>query len=126
VPKVGDIVLVKSCAGDIILPIHVRLLKRIVVKPSKGNTMDWPGYSGWEATPIFQEEIDFLRKEWNIPLNEIEKDITFVYDRCIIKRVYKPKPNEKILREIQKRKKAPKRRRIVRKRKKGNKKNGRN
>jgi hypothetical protein len=116
--KAGDIVLVSSSAGDIIPCIHVRLLKRIIVKPSKGNRMDWPGYSGWEATPIFQEEIDFLRKEWNIPFLEIEKDITFVYDDNIIKRVYKPKPNQKIIREIKrqkkKKRKGNKRRRIVR------------
>lgn len=115
--KIGDIVLVKSSAGDIIPNIHVRLLKRIKVSASKGNSMDWPGYAGWEATPIFQEEIDFLRKEWNIPLGEIEKDITFVYDDCIIRRVYKPKPNQKIIKEIEKRKNSGKksRRRIVRK-----------
>ena len=99
--KIGDIVLVSSPAGEVIPNIHVRLLKRIEVKPSKGNKMDWPGYSGWEATPVFQEEIDFLRKEWNIPLSEIEKDITFVYDSCIVKRVLKPKPNQKIIKEIE-------------------------
>lgn len=108
--KVGDIVLVKSSAGDVIPCIHVKLLKRIVVKQSKGNTMDWPGYSGWEATPIFEQEINFLRKEWSIPFNEVEKDVVFVYDDNIIKRTYKPKPNEKILREIKKRKSKGKRR----------------
>ena len=84
--NVGDIVLVKSCAGDAIPNIHVRLLKRIIVKPQKGNEIDWPGYFGWEATPIYQDEIDVLRKEWSIPFTKPEKDLTFVYDRDIIKK----------------------------------------
>jgi len=83
--KIGDIVLVKSSAGDAIPPVHVKLLKRIVVKPRKGRSMDWPGYSGWEATLIYQEEIDILRKKWNIPYTKPEKDLTFVYDRDILK-----------------------------------------
>jgi coproporphyrinogen III oxidase len=82
--KVGDIVLVKSSAGPAIPHIHVRLLKRIVVKPRKGRNIDWPGYSGWEATPVYQKEIDKLRKEWSIPFKNPEKDLTFVYDRDII------------------------------------------
>ena len=97
--KIGDIVLVKSPAGDCIPNIHVRLLKRVVVNPTKGRyvgirkTMDWPGYSGWEATPVFQEEIDYLNKEWSIPLTQPGEDITFVFDRLIIKKPRKPQPN---------------------------------
>ena len=91
--KVGDIVLVKSPAGDVIPNIHVKLLKRVVVKPSKGNKVDWPGYSGWEATPVFQEEIDALWKEWNIPLRNAGQDQTFVYDESIIKKPRNPQPN---------------------------------
>ena len=82
--KVNDIVLVKSPAGDAIPHIHVKLLKRVVVKPSKGRNMDWPGYSGWEATPVYQKEIDILRKKWSIPFTKPEKDLTFVYDRDIL------------------------------------------
>jgi hypothetical protein len=93
--KAGDIVLVKSPAGDAIPHIHVKLLKRIIVKPSKGNKMDWPGYSGWDATPVFQEEIDGLWKEWCIPLRKANADITFVYDYCIIKKPRNPSPNLK-------------------------------
>jgi hypothetical protein len=92
--KIGDIVLVKSMAGDSITPVHVRLLEKVVVKPSKGNTFDWPGYSGWNAEMVFQEEIDFLRKEWNIPFEKIG-DKTFVYDYCILKKPRNPQPNIK-------------------------------
>ena len=91
--KVGDIVLVSSVAGDCIPKIHVKLLKRVERKgqPSKlvgyKQTMEWPAYSGWEATPIYQKEIDNLKKRWCIPLKEPGKDITFVYDECIVKKV---------------------------------------
>ena len=60
--KKDDIVLVKSRAGDVIPSIHVRLLEREVVSPRKGNRIDWPGYSGWMATPIYQKEIAILKK----------------------------------------------------------------
>jgi hypothetical protein len=83
----NDIVLVKSVAGDAIPLIHVRLLEREVISPSKGNTFDWPGYSGWMATPIYQKEIEILKKEWSIPLTKVNKDLTFVYDDDIIKKI---------------------------------------
>ena len=85
--KEEDIVLVKSCAGPAIGPIHVRLLERQIVLPRKGNRIDWPGYSGWMATPIYQKEIESLRKEWSIPFKKANKDLTFVYDDDIIKRM---------------------------------------
>jgi len=91
--KVGDIVLASSVAGDSIPHTHVKLLKRIEVKPTPGKftgfkkSMDWPGYTGWEATLIYQDEIDLLRKKWGIPYTSPGKDITFVYDDCIIKKV---------------------------------------
>ncbi len=97
--KVGDIVMVSSPAGQAIPNIHVKLLKRVVVKPSKGNRMDWPGYSGWEATPIFQEEIDYLRSEWSIPFTEPNKHVTFVYDRLIVKKPRNPNPNPATLKK---------------------------
>ena len=90
--KAGDIVLVSSPAGNVIPNVHVKLLKRIVVKATPGRlvgfrkTMDWPGYSGWEATLIYQDEIDLLRKKWGIPYTAPGKDITFVYDEHIIKK----------------------------------------
>jgi len=89
--KVGDVVLVKSPAGDCIPKIHVRLVKRVVVlgKKSTGTgfkkTMDWPGYSGWEAELVEQDEADLLRKTWSIPFTG-PGDSTFVYDWCIIKK----------------------------------------
>ena len=89
--KVGNIVLVKSIAGDFIPKVHVRLKKRVIVKPTKGKlvgirkSMDWPGYSGWEAELVYQEEVDNLRKNFSIPY-EGPGDEVFVYDRCIIKK----------------------------------------
>ena len=85
--KKDDIVLVKSRAGDAIPNIHVRLLEKVEVKPRKGNKFDWPGYAGWSATPIYQKEIDALNKEWSIPLKKANKDLTFVYDDDIIKKI---------------------------------------
>tara|TARA_R110001583_G_scaffold12612_7_gene55823 strand:- start:5571 stop:5945 length:375 start_codon:yes stop_codon:yes gene_type:complete len=99
--KSGDVVLVKSPAGDCIPRIHVKLLKRVVVKEKKGRyigikkSMDWPGYSGWEAVAIYQDEIDELRKNWGIPYGKVGDDIIFVYDDCIIKKPRKPEPNIK-------------------------------
>ena len=92
--KPGDIVLVKSPAGDCIPRIHVKLLKRVVVKPRPGKkigirtSIDWPGYAGWEATPVFQEEIDVLRKVWSIPFTTPGKDETWVYEENIIKKYF--------------------------------------
>jgi len=85
--KKEDIVLVKSCAGPEIPHTHVRLLEREVIPPRKGNRIDWPGYSGWMATPIYQKEIEILKKEWNIPFKKANKDLTFVYDKNIIKKI---------------------------------------
>lgn len=92
--KVGDIVLVKSCAGDVIPKIHVRLKKRVVVEAQKPRrvgfkmSMDWPGYTGWEAEVMYQEEADLLRKKCSIPFSG-PGDETFVYDDCIIKKPHK-------------------------------------
>jgi len=89
--KAGDIVQVKSPAGDSIPKIHVRLRKRVVVEAQKPMrigfkmSMEWPGYSGWEAEVLYQEEADILRKEWSIPFSG-PGDLTFVYDDCIVKK----------------------------------------
>ena len=110
--KVDDIVLIRSVAGDSIPNIHVKLKERVIVKPVKGKsngfrrTMDWPGYSGWNAELVFQEEADLLRKDWGIPFDG-PGDETFVYDDAIIK-----KPRNPTAEACVKRKK----RRIVRKR----------
>ena len=94
--KVGDIVLVKSCAGDAIPNIHVKLIERVIVKPTPPKrvgfkmSMEWSGFSGWNAEIVFQEEADLLRKEWSIPFSG-PGDRTFVYDSSIIKKPRKIK-----------------------------------
>jgi|TARA_R110002020_G_scaffold67820_10_gene177961 hypothetical protein len=92
--KQGDVVLVKSVAGDAIDPVHVKLVERVIVKPQKGNNFDWPGYSGWEAEIVFQEEADYMRKQWCINFDG-PGDKTFVYDHCIIKKPKNPTPKVK-------------------------------
>ena len=87
--KVSDIVLVKARAGDAIPKIHVRLIKRIVVAPSKGTAIDWAGYSGWECVLIYEKEADLLRKKWSIPLSFPDNIKMFTYDEDIIKKVKK-------------------------------------
>ena len=82
--KVGDIVKVRSPAGKAIPVVHVKLLKKIVIKPSKGRTMDWPGYVGWEAKLVRKKEVEMLRKRFCIPFkypNDVE---TFVFEDDII------------------------------------------
>ena len=106
--KVGDIVLVKSVAGDIIPKIHVRLLKRVVVKPTPGKrvgfktSMDWPGYAGWESEIVYQEEADNLRKNWSIPFDG-PGDKTWVSDDLIIRKPKPPSPNVEKQRQRQRR-----------------------
>jgi hypothetical protein len=85
--KKGDIVLVQSPAGKAIPKFHVKLLKRIVVNPSKGRSMDWPGYTGWEAVLIYQKEVDMLRKKWHISFHKALEDKTFICEEDIIKKV---------------------------------------
>ena len=78
--KKGDIVLIKSSAGDVIPPFHVKLVERIKRKPPKD-----PEYIMWRARLTNPKEVDRLRKEWQIPFkfpNEVE---TFVYETNIIK-----------------------------------------
>ena len=106
--KIGDIVMVSSSAGKAIPDVHVKLLTRVVVKPSRGNRMDWPGYTGWEATLVFQEEIDYLKKEYGIPFTEPNKDITFVYEDLIVKKPRNPKPNPAVFKNRKKAKRKVK------------------
>ena len=84
--KKNDIVVVRSRAGTAIPLVHVKLLKKITVISRTGNNMDWPGYTGWEATLVYQDEIDILRKQWSIPFTKPGKDLTFVYDDDIIRK----------------------------------------
>jgi len=82
--KVNDIVLVKSRAGTAIPNVHVKLLKKYVIRERKGLRMDWPGYIGWDAKLIYKKEIEILRKKFRIPY-KFPKDVnTFVYQDDII------------------------------------------
>ncbi len=79
--KVGDIVLVRSSAGEAIPRFHVKLVERIVRKPPKD-----PSYVIWRAHLTRQREATILRKEWSIPFkfpNDIE---TFILERNIIRK----------------------------------------
>ena len=79
--KVGDIVLVRSSAGEVIPRFHVKLVERIVRKPPKD-----PSYVIWRAHLTRQREADILRKEWHIPFrfpNDIE---TLVLETNIIRK----------------------------------------
>jgi hypothetical protein len=85
----NDIVLVRSPAGESIPHIHVKLLKRIEVKPQKGRNFDWTGYVGWDCVLVKPEEADLLKKKYSIPFkfpNDIE---TFVFESDIIKKINK-------------------------------------
>ena len=85
--KKGDIVLVQSAAGKAIPKFHVRLLEKIVVPASKGRFMDWHGYTTWKATPIYQKEVDMLRKQWRISFDKANEDLTFINEEDIIKKI---------------------------------------
>ena len=82
--KVGDTVLVKSCAGTAIPNVHVKLLKKYVIKQRKGHRISWPGYIGWDAKLIYKKEILLLRKKFRIPYQYPNNVKTFVYDEDII------------------------------------------
>ena len=79
--KVGDIVLVRSSAGEAIPRFHVKLVERIVRKPPKD-----PSYIIWRAHLTRQREADILRKEWQIAFkfpNDIE---TLILEMNIIRK----------------------------------------
>ena len=79
--KVGDIVLVRSGAGEAIPRFHVKLVERIIRKPPKD-----PSYIIWRAHLTRQREATILRKEWQIPFkfpNDVE---TLVLEMNIIRK----------------------------------------
>ena len=79
--KVGDIVLVRSSAGEAIPRFHVKLVERIVRKPPND-----PNYVIWRAHLTRQREATILRKEWQIPFkfpNDVE---TLVLEMNIIRK----------------------------------------
>ena len=84
--KVGDIVLVKSSAGEAIPRFHVKLIERIVRNPPKDSS-----YVIWRAHLTRQREATILRKEWHIPFkfpNDIE---TLVLETNIVRKERKAK-----------------------------------
>ena len=79
--KVGDIVLVRSSAGEAIPKFHVKLVERIVRNPPHD-----PSYVIWRAHLTRQREASILRKEWQIQFkfpNDIE---TFVLEMNILRK----------------------------------------
>lgn len=81
--------LARSSAGDIVPPVHVKLIKRLERKPHKGRNVDWPGYVGWEAVLTKPEEADLLRKSHSIPFQFPDEIETFVFESNIIKKTNK-------------------------------------
>jgi hypothetical protein len=77
-------------------------LSRVEVKARKGRTMDWPGYAGWDAVLVKQEEADMLRKNFGIPFKFPEDINTFVFERNIIKKVKKTNKRRKIVQKNKK------------------------
>jgi len=85
--KKGAVVIIQSIAGPAIPQVEVRLIERVVVKPQKGRTFDWPGYVGWKCVLTKQEEVDMLRKKWSIPFYWPDKVETFTFEKNIVKNV---------------------------------------
>ena len=85
--KKGDVVIIQSIAGPAIPQVEARLIERVIVKPQKGRTFDWPGYVGWKCVLTKQEEVDMLRKKWSIPFEWPDKVETFTFEKNIIKNV---------------------------------------
>ena len=87
--KVGDIVLVKSCAGEAIPKFHVKLIERIVRRPPKD-----PNYIIWRTHLTRQREAIILHKEWHIAFQFPNNIETLVLETNIIRKerkVYKRK-----------------------------------
>ena len=85
--KKGNVVIIQSIAGPAIPQVEVRLIERVIVKPQKGRTFDWPGYVGWKCVLTKQKEVDMFRKKWSIPFEWPDKVETFTFEKNIIKNV---------------------------------------
>ena len=85
--KTGDHVWVRSTAGECIPNVQVELISREVREPRKGNTISWPGWTGWNARLISKSEVDMLRKRWCIPYRWPDERELFVFEEDIIGRV---------------------------------------
>ena len=75
--KVGDIVMIKSCAGDAIPAVEARLIKKIESKE---------GWIGWECDLTQKNDADMLRKKWSIPYKFPDQIRTFAFEDNIIKK----------------------------------------
>ncbi len=94
--KPGDVVLIRSRAGNAIPQIHVRLIKRHhrkkrEVKVGRWDTKIYPEYYYWDAELVYEEEVDVLRKRWSIPFSFPDNIQTSVFEQDIIKKVRKNK-----------------------------------
>jgi|TARA_R110000744_G_scaffold145420_1_gene258041 hypothetical protein len=85
--KKGDVVLVRSLAGNAIPFIHVKLCKKIIQKPKKYGKFNDKGYVAWESSLIYKREAAILNKEWSIPYQYPDKMELFVFEEDIIKKV---------------------------------------
>lgn len=85
--KINDIVLTQSCKVPAMDPVHVKLIKKVVVHKKKGNNFDWPEYIGWHAELTKKKEVKILRKRWNIPYSFPDNIETFIYEEEIIKKL---------------------------------------
>ena len=83
----NDIVLIKTRFIKNAPPIHVKLVKKHVVKPHKGNKINWKGYVGWDAVLTKPREASILKKKWQIPFKFPNNIDTFVFEEDIIKKV---------------------------------------
>jgi len=79
--KVGDIVLVKSCAGEAIPRFHVKLLERIIRNPPKD-----PSYVIWRTHLTREREATILRKEWHIAFQFPDNIETLILETNIIRK----------------------------------------
>ena len=94
--KAGDVVLIRSRAGNAIPSIHVRLIKRHhkkkkEIKVGRRGMHIYPEYYFWDAELVYQKEAESLRKQWSIPFKFPDDIQTTVFEDDIIKKVRKNK-----------------------------------
>ena len=87
--KSGDIVLVRSSAGSAIPDVHVKLLKVHYVQGYKGNVVDWPTYTSWDAVLTKESEVKMLKTRFQIPYSWPDDVMTRVSESDIIKKIRK-------------------------------------
>lgn len=87
----GDIVLIRSCAGPAVPHIQVRLIKKVIVKPSKDHHTDRPGYTGWECKLVKESDARKLKKDWGIPFSFPDQIETYTHEKDIVKLIQRAK-----------------------------------